>query len=114
MINRTRHLIAVICLALVGPAGQLLALETTDSVSILFGGDTSYGESYHDQYAAEGGVDIIALRGYDYSIAHLDALLANCDFNILNLETPLTSVRELPFETSLACRNRTCPVCRRG
>ncbi len=98
MINRTRHLIAVICLALVGPAGQLLALETTDAISILFGGDTSYGESYHDQYAAEGGVDIIASRGYGYSIAHLDALLANCDFNILNLETPLTSIRELPFE----------------
>lgn len=68
-----------------------------DSITILFGGDTSYGESYQESYAEAGEENVVASRGYDYSIANLRHLLAASDFNILNLETPLTHVREKPF-----------------
>lgn len=69
---------------------------TADTVSILFGGDTSFGENYQEKYAAEGEENVLVAQGYDYSVVRLSPLLASCDLNILNLETPLTSIREIP------------------
>lgn len=67
------------------------------ATTIVFGGDTSHGESYQAEYARQGGVDIVAEKGYDYSFKNVAPLLQQCDFAILNLETPLTTIRESPI-----------------
>jgi poly(3-hydroxybutyrate) depolymerase len=60
---------------------------------VLFGGDTSGGESYQEEYAKQGGVNILAEKGYEHGIAQLRPLLAAVDFRVINLETPLTARR---------------------
>ena len=62
-------------------------------IRILFGGDTDFGESYQEKYAREGRVNILAQKGYQYSLTKLDPLLRSVDYRVLNLETPLTSRR---------------------
>lgn len=91
------------CLALVLAAAVLgsNALPTpaqAEPYRILFGGDTSHGENYQVQYAAEGGSNILSANGYDYSLARLRPLLARADYTILNLETPLTGLRVSPLK----------------
>jgi len=70
-----------------------------DHVRVLFGGDTCYGESYHEEYARSGGTNIIALKGYDYSIVNLKPLLQAVDFRVVNLETPLTKKHDSQLKT---------------
>lgn len=68
-------------------------------VKVLFGGDTSGGESYQDQYEKEGGVNILRQKGYDHGIAQLKPLLSAVDFRVINLETPLTTRQDSPLKT---------------
>ncbi|WP_146852532.1 CapA family protein [Brevifollis gellanilyticus] len=68
-------------------------------VRVLFGGDTSGGESYQEQYPKEGGVNILTEKGYEYGLTHLKRLLSAADFNVINLETPLTTRRESPLKS---------------
>lgn len=68
-----------------------------DVKTIVFGGDTSHGESYQVEYARQGKSDVIAEKGYDHSFANVAPLLKKSDLAILNLETPLTSIRESPI-----------------
>ena len=63
-------------------------------VKVLFGGDTGGGESYQEQYAKEGGVNILVEKGYEHGMVHLQRLLGAVDFRVANLETPLTTRRE--------------------
>ncbi|MBX7249816.1 MAG: CapA family protein [Caulobacteraceae bacterium] len=53
---------------------------------LLFGGDTSFAESYAPQKAAR--------RGYSHSLEGLRPLLRRSDYAVVNLETPLTRLRE--------------------
>ncbi|HTB82711.1 MAG TPA: CapA family protein [Candidatus Sulfotelmatobacter sp.] len=62
-----------------------------DHVRVLIAGDTCYGESYQEEYARTGGVNILTEKGYNYPVAKLIPLLRAVDFRILNLETPLTT-----------------------
>jgi poly(3-hydroxybutyrate) depolymerase len=66
---------------------------------VLFGGDTSGGESYQEQYAKEGGVNILAEKGYEHGLGQVRRLLAAVDFRVINLETPLTALRDSPLKT---------------
>ncbi len=68
-------------------------------VRILLGGDTSGGESYQEQYAQQGGKNVLVEKGYEYGTAQLDHLLAAVDYRVINLETPLTLRRDSPFKT---------------
>ncbi|MBW1860660.1 MAG: CapA family protein [Deltaproteobacteria bacterium] len=52
---------------------------------VLFVGDTSFGENYHDKKFFES-------RGYDFFLKELDPLLYQSDLVIANLETPLTNL----------------------
>jgi poly-gamma-glutamate capsule biosynthesis protein CapA/YwtB (metallophosphatase superfamily) len=65
-----------------------------DRVRIVFGGDTAFGESYQARYAAAGGRNILAERGYAHCSAKLAPLLRRADHVVLNLETPLSARRE--------------------
>jgi poly(3-hydroxybutyrate) depolymerase len=71
----------------------------TDRVRILFGGDTSGGESYQEQYAREGQTNVLVEKGYEHGLAQLNRLLAAADYRVINLETPLTARRESPLKT---------------
>ena len=68
-------------------------------VRILFGGDTSGGESYQEQYAQQGATNVLVEKGYEHGTARLDRLLAEVDYRVINLETPLTLRRDSPFKT---------------
>ena len=61
----------------------------TDRVHILFLGDTSFGENYQAAREAQGRLNVISTRGYDYSLAGVAPLLHDQDFVVGNLETPL-------------------------
>lgn len=68
-------------------------------VRVLFGGDTSCGESYQDGIAKNGGVNVLVEKGYEHGLAGLDGLLGAADFRVINMETPLTAQKESPLKT---------------
>ena len=87
-------------LALVG--SRLRADETggdalKKTVTILFAGDTSFGENYQISRQKRGEENILESKGYGYSLSKLQPLLSKSDFVIANLETPLTSLRDSPL-----------------
>ncbi|HEX4130715.1 MAG TPA: CapA family protein [Pirellulales bacterium] len=72
--------------------------RSPDRVRILFGGDTSGGESYQDQYAQQGQTNVLIEKGYEHGTVQLDRLLAAADYRVINLETPLTARRDSPLK----------------
>jgi UDP-N-acetylmuramoyl-tripeptide--D-alanyl-D-alanine ligase len=66
--------------------------------SCLFVGDCNFGESYQERYKREGQGNILELKGYDYPLDRMRAMLISADLVIANLETPLTSLRKSPFK----------------
>ena len=66
-------------------------------VSIVFAGDTSFGESYHDRLASQGREPVLRTRGYEYLIELLAPFLEDSQLTILNLETPVTDRFPSPF-----------------
>ena len=66
-------------------------------LSIVFAGDTSFGENYQEDRERRGKENILKSRGYDYTLANFVSTLAEADLTIVNLETPVTSLRKSPF-----------------
>jgi cyanophycin synthetase len=79
-------------------ASEPIAGRHPGHVRVLIGGDTYFGESYQEEYARKGGTNILVEKGYDHGIASLSNLLKAVDFRILNLETPLTALRNSPLK----------------
>lgn len=67
-----------------------------DSFTILFGGDTSYGENYQLAFEMAGRENVLKAKGYDHSPAKLKPLLLSSDLVVANLETPVTRLRRPP------------------
>lgn len=61
-----------------------------DSLSILFLGDTHFGENYQFDPGFNRGVNIINEYGYDYFFENVNNILRSSDVTFCNLETPLT------------------------
>lgn len=78
----------------VGPAPRELGKPTI----VLFGGDMAFGLSYQDQGRARGEEHILEQRGYQSTLRGLEPFLERADFTVLNLETVLTSQREVLHE----------------
>jgi len=74
------------------------AVSSGPRLSILFAGDTSFGENYQEDRGRRGKDNILESRGYDYSLSNFESTLAEADLTIANLETPVTSLRKSPFE----------------
>ena len=72
--------------------------STGPTATILFGGDTHFGESYLKEYESEGSENVLATRGYGHSLAFIEPLAINSDLAIVNLETPVTDIASSPFE----------------
>lgn len=70
--------------------------EPAAALRILIGGDVSHGESYARPGVIEGA-QVLATRGYDYSLLGLAPLLRRADYTILNLETPVTDLKRSPL-----------------
>lgn len=65
-----------------------------DSLSILFLGDTHFGDNYQNDPKYNRGVNIINEYGYDYFYENVNDILKSSDFSLCNLETPLTAKLE--------------------
>lgn len=61
-----------------------------DSLSILFLGDTHFGDNYQYDEKFNRGVNIINEYGYDYFFENVKDILISSDISFCNLETPLT------------------------
>jgi hypothetical protein len=81
-------------------AGQLHGgiIQSADQYTVLFGGDTSYGESYQKLEVERGLDNLIETKGYDYPFERLRPLLSSSDLVVINLETPITTEEVSPFE----------------
>ncbi len=64
--------------------------EAGKGLSVLFVGDTSFGENYHKKSFFES-------RGYDYFLKKVDQLVQRSDLVIANLETQLTDLTKPPL-----------------
>ncbi len=77
-------------------AAEPPATEASDGrASILFVGDTYFGESYSLGPRRYG---LLQKRGYGYPFARLRALLQSADQVVANLEAPLSASRASPLE----------------
>jgi hypothetical protein len=84
------------------PSGErwavLLPAETTltasTQVSVLFVGDTHFGESYGEDSSKPSAV---ARLGYDYPLRGVRALARSANLVVVNLETPLTRRTHSPL-----------------
>lgn len=78
------------------------------STSILFLGDTHFGENYQEgkspNYLEDEGY------GYQYTIANFSDMLHSSDYVIANLETPITDMETSPFESSKGYVHYADPV----
>ena len=97
MIKRSFYFIAAILLTAAMLNAQDLKTEKK-SFSILFAGDLAWGESYQDIYKKNGKGNILKEKGYDYTISALVPILSQADFVIANLETPVATFKESPFD----------------
>lgn len=66
-------------------------------VTVLFVGDTAFGENYQEAIAGRGGISILQSRGYDYGFEKLKPLIQRADVVVTNLETPLTDLPASPL-----------------
>ena len=73
------------------------AYADRDRFEILFGGDTAFAKSYHDQYIKHGRTHILAEKGYQYTIKNLIPIMDRADYVVLNLETGITDLRKSEF-----------------
>jgi len=61
-----------------------------DSLSVLFLGDTHFGDNYQYDPKFNRGVNVINEYGHDYFFENVKNILRSSDVTICNLETPLT------------------------
>ena len=74
------------------PAAQEHKLQDVANISILFLGDTSFGENY------PGILGLLAKNGYDYPLQKVAPILESADLILANLETPITNLKESPLQ----------------
>ncbi len=68
-----------------------------EQCTVLFVGDTSFGESYQAARKRAGKEDILEKRGYEYLLEKLKPVLSQSDFVVANLETPIPGSVVSPF-----------------
>jgi hypothetical protein len=65
-----------------------------NSVSVLFVGDTYFGETYQEKLE----FNILEEGGYNYSLYNFISILEDADLVIANLETSVTYLKESLYE----------------
>ena len=78
---------------LFGSAAAYHFSQAGSQVDVLFLGDTSFGENYHEwRHAKNGEENHLSTRGYEYFIDEFEHILRDATLVIANLETPITNV----------------------
>lgn len=70
---------------------------TDGQLSLIFAGDTSFGENYQEEIERRGGENILKTKGYHYSLKNFALFLRQTDIVIANLETPATNLPSSPL-----------------
>jgi|GEM_PF-471178 len=83
--------------------GKLVMLEKEqrrdiERLEVVFVGDTSFGENYQTRCEIRGQGNILLDKGYEYPLERMKKMLTNTDLVIANLETPLTDLKQSPFQ----------------
>jgi poly-gamma-glutamate capsule biosynthesis protein CapA/YwtB (metallophosphatase superfamily) len=73
-----------------------VTIKLYSQASVLFLGDTHFGDNYQSDPKFNDGVNVIKKFGYDYFFENVKDILSASDFAIANLETPLIINAELP------------------
>ncbi len=82
-----------------------------NSVSIRFFGDFTTGENYQLKYDIEKRVNVLRQKGYDFLMEKCkELLLDGTDFNIINLETPITTCVKSTLENKKAVVHWSDPL----
>lgn len=71
----------------------------SDSLSVLFLGDTYFGEAYQQDPKFNRDLNILEVRGYDSFFENVKGLLLGSNFAVANLETPLIDANDVPLST---------------
>ena len=72
--------------------------SSSDKFVLLFLGDTSFGENYQEKLKKQGKENILEKKGYQYPLEKMKQVMTSSDFVVSNLETPITDLRESPYE----------------
>lgn len=68
-----------------------------------FYGDFTYAENYQAQQEIRTKNNILRQKGYDYPTQKVEHFFKSSDFNIVNLETPITNVLSSKLEGKKSC-----------
>lgn len=63
-------------------------------VKISLYGDLTFGENYQAKYDFYEKVSILRQKGYDFLFENIAHFLKKSDYNIANLETPITNIKK--------------------
>lgn len=77
---------------------QTFYRKREDVFELLFVGDTSFGENYQQKISIKDGGNILTNYGYEYPLKQVKSIMLRADFIVANLETPITNIKESPFE----------------
>ncbi|MGI9331312.1 MAG: CapA family protein, partial [Gammaproteobacteria bacterium] len=78
-------------------AGGLTAPTAWSETTLIFAGDTHFGENYQEGFAENGEGNVLVDEGYPWTIENFTAFLTGADVVIANLETAVTDLRDPPF-----------------
>ena len=81
----------------------------TNDKRITFYGDFTFGENYQAKYDFQDKINILRQRGYDFLFDNVKHFLYGSDFNVVNLETPLTNIKASYLEGKKAVTHWSDP-----
>ncbi len=73
-----------------------------NELRISFYGDFTFGENYQARYDYFEKVNILRQKGYDYLFSEVKHFFEKSDYNIVNLESPITDVQKSDLENKKA------------
>lgn len=73
-------------------------MKSDANVDIFFLGDTYFGEWHMDLRAKKGKYNVLAEKGYTHFAKAFEALLADGDLVVANLECAITDIAESPYK----------------
>ncbi len=89
LIQYCRLFLRICLLRLLAALGANVQPAASAETTIIFGGDTHFGENYQDGKRN----NVLELKGYDYTIEKFSTHLTAADAVIVNLETPITDIK---------------------
>lgn len=83
--------------------------KNNEKFELLLAGDTSFGENYFEDSLEPDAKNFLKKFGYDYSLEKLKPMMLSADFVLVNLETPITDLKESPLEGKIKYIHWTDP-----